>query len=375
METRISHLMLGLALAVPPFAISIDSVARAENGNPPGYECSMHHNGYLMHKQTGCTTGGVNGAASRIKAPSKPKIGTYSPISGTEISVAIGASYIWRYGAEVEVERTIEGLDWEPQGYTTSFFLNSKFIYTRDKSGFSGSQENTASGQFSGITFNNNDTTYGTGFGSGSTGVGVIGNGSTTNSWHIGSLGFGANIIPDVEKPRHSVAVEIRPFWERIKLDSNGYAELQSGGTILSNTSQTYDLDTSDNYYGASLEARAYATSHFCDFVVYDVGGHVDLAYHRGKGSFTQSTNSGSAQVNQSLNYSHNGFTVGGGVSGGATLKIPRTRLSARLEVDYSVLPEVTGFNFRGTPNDAEGSFSNNNLDRFTVTFGLKASF
>lgn len=374
MGVRVSHFMLSLSLAMPLYAASV-AESLAENGNPPGYDCSMHHNGYLMHKKPGCLSGGVSGVISRIEAPSQPKIGTYSPTPGVEFGVTLGADWVTRYGFETEFEKTIDGPDWAPNGFSSSFYLNTKFVWARDEYGFTGSRTNTANGQYSGVTLNTSGLT----FGNPSAGGGVVGNGSATNSWHIGSIGFGANFVPDGEKPNHSFAVEIRPYWERIKYHSTGYSEVQYLGSLYNNTYQNYGLDTSDNYYGTSVEARAYVTPHWCDSVVFDVGGHVDLAYHEGKGSFTQMTSSGISQYSESQSYSESGFTVGGGVSAGATLKIPERfrlgRWTVRAEIDYSVLPEVTSFSFRGAPNDPAGSFRKKSLDRITGTFGIRASF
>ncbi|MCR9134465.1 MAG: hypothetical protein NXI27_00600 [Alphaproteobacteria bacterium] len=335
----------------------------------------MHHNGYLMHKKPGCLSGGISGVVSRIEAPSQPKIGTFAPTFTTEFGVAIGAGYINRYGFETELEKTIDGPSWSPGGFSSSYYISTKFVWARDESSYSGSRTNTTSGQYSGVTLNTSGST----FGNSSIGGGVVGNGSSTNSWHIGSVGFGANFIPDGDRPNHSFAVEVRPFWERIKFDSNGYAEVQYLGSLYNNIYQSYGLDTQDNYYGTSIEARAYMTPHWCDYVVFDIGGRVDLAYHEGKGTFWQNTNAASSQYSERHTYRESGFTVGGGITGGATIKVPEHfrfgRAVIRAEIDYSVLPDVTSFNFRGAPNDPAGSFTQKNLDRFTGTVGLKIPF
>ncbi len=374
MDIRVSRILFRIALAIPVLGVAVDGV-RAENGNPPGYDCAMHHNGYLMHRKPGCMTGGVSGTVSRIEAPAQPKIGTYSPSPGIEFGVVVGADWITRYGFETEFERTIDGPDWSLNGFSSSFYINTKFIWARDEYGFSGSRTNNSTSQLSGVTVNST----GSFFGIGSIDGGIVGNGSATNSWHIGSIGAGMNIIPDEERPNHSFALEVRPFWERIKYDSDGYAEVQQNGSLWNNTYQRYNYDSSDNYYGASFEARAYMTPHWCDFVVLDVGGHLDLAYHEGKGNFWQLTNSGSSQITESENYDRSGFTVGGGISGGATIKVPERlgvgRWTLRAELDYSVLPDVTSFNFRGAPNDPAGTFTQKDLERVTATFGARIQF
>lgn len=374
MHIRYSHLVLSFAVAMPLSAASLTAV-RAENGNPPGYECSMHHSGYLMHKNTGCLSGGISAVVSRIEAPSQPQIGTFAPSFNLEYGVAIGAKWLTRYGFETELEKTIEGPNWTPEGFSSSFYISTKFIWARDESGYSGSSTNESSGQYSGVTLNTSGST----FGNSSVGGGVVGNGSATNSWHIGSIGLGANFIPDGEQPKYSFAVEVRPFWERIKYDSNGYAEVQYNGSLYNNTYQTYGLDTQDNYFGTSVEARAYLTPNWCDYVVFDIGGRVDLAYHEGKGNFWQDTSAGASQYSESHSYRDSGFTVGGGVTGGATFKFPDRvgfgAWTARAEIDYSVLPDVTSFNFRGAPNDPAGAFTQKNLERLTVTFGVRRPF
>lgn len=374
MENRFTRLVVSLAVATPLTGASV-MLARAENGNPPGYECAMHHSGYLMHKRPGCLSGGISAAVSRIEAPSQPKIGTFAPSFNVENGVAVGAKWVTRYGFETELEKTIEGPNWAPAGFSSSFYISTRFIWARDESGYSGSSTNASNGQYSGVTLNTSGST----FGNNSAGGGVVGNGSATNSWHIGSIGFGANFLPDTPQPKHSFAVEVRPFWERIKYDSNGYAEVQYNGSLYNNTYQTYGLDTQDNYFGTSVEARAYLTPHWCDYVVFDVGGRVDLAYHEGKGNFWQMTSAGKSQYSEGQSYRDSGFTVGGGVTGGATIKIPdRVGLgawSARAEIDYSVLPDVTSFNFRGAPNDSPGAFTQKNLERITLTFGFRRPF
>ena len=319
----------------------------------------------------------ASGIYSRIEDPNKLGFGTFQNATG-DFGLALGAEYINRYGGSIQGYTGILLPDimldlfaflycLPPEEYSASGFMSFHGLHSGGDYNTYGQATVGVNGtNFVGLTYNQN-IGVSTGIGSGFAGDYVIANGELNNTWSFGEVGFGMNFKPnDDSKP--SVAMQIIPFFEQFKSDSNADAYIGRAGARLAE--QQTRTDTEDNFFGLGFEAKAVKEFGPNNNAYVSAGARANVSFRDSSASFWQNNNG----TIQAFDYDDSGIELGGTLEFGVGYKF-QNDWSITGEFGVSVLPGVTGFDSRETPNDQVGHFESKNVTRYDFTMKISRTF
>jgi Porin subfamily len=233
-----------------------------------------------------------------------------------------------------------------------------------------------------GFTFYRPDLVYGTGIIANANGFGLDGNGELDNSWHRLNLGLKVSIPGFDEEPGADggdglrVRGRVGLFYESLNTDASGSADLTFNGTPFGGYYQNYDLHARDQYFGVRVGTHIGLPPCMDGKLKSGLGADVYLGYHTGEGQYSQQTGVGGGnQVNQTENYSRDGFAVGAGVSAYTSYEFARGwRVGSKVELSY--LPQVTSFKAPQNPSEqAAAGFSSESAARVIASFRISRRF
>ncbi|MDF1609629.1 porin [Hoeflea sp. YIM 152468] len=234
-----------------------------------------------------------------------------------------------------------------------------------------------------GFTFLQQHPMYGTGVIASTNGFGLDSSGTLGNSWHRANLGLkfavpgfdGSSDDADDDRDGLRVRGRLGLFYETLDTDATGRSDLTFNGTPFNGFYQNYDLDAKDEYFGVRLGTHIGLPPCLDGKFKTSIGADLYLGYHTGKGYYSHNTGAFGTQINETRSYSESGFTVGAGVSLGASYEIaPGWRLGSKVEFSY--LPQVTSFSAPQNPSEqANAGFSSDSATRVIASFGLRVQF
>ena len=210
----------------------------------------------------------------------------------------------------------------------------------------------------------------------GSAGFGIETQGHLDNSWNRAN--FGLKIALPVggdgdTGPR--VRGRLGVFYEDLKTSASGDTQLTYNGSPYAGYSQQWDLDAKDRYYGIRTGVHIGFKPQLDGKLKTSIGGDLYLGYHSGEGSYYQYSQAGGAPITQIVDYSKNGFSIGGALTASATYEFaPGWRLGG--EAEFSCLPGVTSFLAPQNPNEqADAGFFSERATRLFLRGRISRSF
>ena len=167
---------------------------------------------------------------------------------------------------------------------------------------------------------------------------------SVSNSWAVGTLGYGecSTRLDRTDRKRKSAF----PRCSRALISPSRRGprySTQSPLTLLS--TQDTNGQTADRYYGLRFDAGM--DYRIAPAVSIGFSGYVTPAYHTGSGSITQFTSFSS--VSQDLAYNTRSFTWSGGIGAHVSWR-PAPNTTLRLSFEHSCLGDVTQLNVPENP-------------------------
>ena len=375
MRFSIGCIALSLAAAISPAS----SDEYDEDGRPLEYRrvCDVYGTGFFY----------IPGTESCLK------ITGYVQYEAVENPSRLGVGTVVRGGSERFVARTDDWLDSFGGGGGFEYGLGegegkllgrggaiyNQFVYgdanlvggNARSSGSATNGENGVTGI--GLTFAEYDPTYFTGVGTGTAGYGVSGKAKIDYLGGEAEFGYGQSYGSRDEPTKPVFVWRGSLYYEGLSYDSDGFAEVTSGGLPYNGINQSYDYDSDDYYAGFKATGEWYVSP--VDRLTLKVGGYVKVGYHWGEADFNQTTNVGGGnQVIQHYRYQDTGFVVGGGLSVNADYAItPTWTIGAGYEFD--IVPEVTAVYAPENPNEQPISFSGEAVKQHKLTIRVAASF
>lgn len=207
----------------------------------------------------------------------------------------------------------------------------------------------------------------------GGAGFGVESQGHLENSWNRAN--FGLKVALPIGDADTRVRGRLGVFYEDLKTSASGDTQLTYAGTPYAGYSQQWDLDAKDRYYGIRTGVHLGFKPALDGKLKASIGGDLYLGYHSGEGSYYQYSLNDGTPVDQTIDYSKNGFTVGGALSASVTYEFAEGwRLGG--EVEASCLPSVTSLFVPQNPNEqADAGFSSARATRLFLRARLSRSF
>tara|TARA_Y100000815_G_scaffold183619_2_gene167342 strand:- start:6016 stop:7464 length:1449 start_codon:yes stop_codon:yes gene_type:complete len=210
----------------------------------------------------------------------------------------------------------------------------------------------------------------------GSAGFGIETQGHLDNSWNRANFGLKVALpIGGDSDTGPRVRGRLGVFYEDLKTSASGDTQLTYNGSPYAGYSQQWDLDAKDQYYGIRTGVHVGFKPQLDGKLKTSIGADLYLGYHKGEGSYHQYSQAGGAPIMQMVDYSKNGFSVGGALTASATYEFaPGWKLGG--EAEFSCLPGVTSFFAPQNPNEqAEAGFSSERASRFFLRARLSRSF